>query len=92
MAATKKTKKDVKLSGDLAKAVEELARAAREGSVTEEDVQAALHDIDVDAEELSDLMDALRTKGVEVGGEPSAEFPVDEEDAADDDFDDDVAD
>ena len=93
MAATKKTKQEVKLSGDLAKAVEELARAASAGSVTEEDVQAALREIDADADELSDVMDALRTKGVEVGGDAAApDFSVDDDDAADDDFDDDVAD
>ena len=93
MAATKKTKQEVKLSGDLAKAVEELARAASAGSVTEEDVQAALREIDADADELSDVMDALRTKGVELGGDAAAaDFSVDEDDAADDDFDDDVSD
>ena len=93
MAATKKTKQEVKLSGDLAKAVEELARAARAGNVTEEDVQAALREVDADADELSDVLDALRTKGLDVGGDAAAaDFSVDEDDAADDDFDDDVAD
>ena len=91
MAGTKKTKADVKLSDELSRVVDEIARSVRSGSVSEDDVQLALRDVDVDAEELSDLMDALRARGVEVGGgsEPAGDFSVDDD--ADDDFDDDDA-
>ena len=92
MAGTKKTKADVKLSDELSRVVDEIARSVRSGSVSEDDVQLALRDVDVDAEELSDLMDALRARGVEVGGgsEPAGDFSVDDD--ADDGFDDDAVD
>ena len=92
MAATKKTKDEIKLSDELTKVVADLVSGAKgRSSVTEDDIQVAIRDIDVDSDELSDLYDALRAKGVEVSGGESAsvDFSVDEDDVADDDFDDD---
>ncbi len=92
MAATKKTKDEIKLSDELTKVVAALVSGAKgRSSVTEDDIQVAIRDIDVDSDELSDLYDALRAKGVEVSGGESAsvDFSVDEDDVADDDFDDD---
>ena len=92
--ATKKTNDDVKLSDELAKVVDQLAGGAgASGSVTEDDIQVAVRDIDVDSDELSDLYDALRARGVEVSNASedsgAPEFASDD-DASDDDFDDDV--
>ena len=92
MAATKKTKEEIKLSDELTKVVADLVSGAKgRSSVTEDDIQVAIRDIDVDSDELSDLYDALRAKGVEVSGGDTAsvDFSVDEEDVAEDDFDDD---
>ena len=87
--AAKKTNSDVKLSDELSKVVDELAGSG--SSVTEDDIQVALREIDVDSDELSDLYDALRARGVEVSSsnsESASEFPI-EDDVHDDDFDDD---
>nr|WP_241147288.1 RNA polymerase sigma factor RpoD [Olsenella sp. An285] len=76
----------------MTKVVADLVSGAKgRSSVTEDDIQVAIRDIDVDSDELSDLYDALRAKGVEVSGGESAsvDFSVDEDDVADDDFDDD---
>ncbi len=92
MAATKRTKEEIKLSDELTKVVADLVSGAKgRSSVTEDDIQVAIRDIDVDSDELSDLYDALRAKGVEVSGGDTAsvDFSVDEEDVAEDDFDDD---
>ena len=90
--AAKKTNEDIKLSDDLLKVVDGLvAGSASSSSVTEDDIQLAIKDIDVDSDELSDLYDALRSRGVEVSGSPATEaaedFSVDV--SVDDDFDDD---
>ena len=92
MAGSKKTKSGIKLSDDLAKVVDDIVRGARgAGSVTEDDIQVAIREIDVDSDELSDLYEAIRSKGVEVTGgseAPEGGFSADD-DASDDDFDDD---
>ncbi|WP_455136388.1 RNA polymerase sigma factor RpoD [Thermophilibacter sp.] len=92
--AAKKTSDGVRLSDELSRVVDELARGAGErASVTEDDIQVAIRDVDVNSEELSDLYDALRERGVEVSGSPAtseadAGFSLDDE-ASGDGFDDD---
>lgn len=66
--ATKKTKDMPTLSDELQRAADELVRSSSRagGSVTEDDIQLATADIDVEADELSDLYDVLRARGVEI--------------------------
>ena len=65
MATKKKTPT---LSDDLAQVRDGLIASSKKnnGSVTEDDIQVALSDIEVDDDELSDLYDALRAKGVKI--------------------------
>ena len=94
--AVKKTKSDTKLSAELQMVVDGLTKGGKEGtSVTEDDIQLAIRDIDVDGDELSDLYDAIRAKGVEVIGSgeapsmhPGADVAFDDEDDEDDEDDD----
>lgn len=90
--AGKKTNEDIKLSDELNKVVKDLVGSAKKSAaLTEDDIQVALRDIDVDDDELSDLYDALRAKGVEVTGTgetPSAD-PALAGDATEEDFDED---
>ncbi len=72
--ASKKTKDNVKLSDELLAAVDTIAVSAKEGNITEDEIQLALKDIDVDGDELSDLYDAVRAKGVDIVG---TDEPVD---------------
>ena len=82
MATSKKTKNDTKLSSELEGALGQLVETAKSaGSVTEDDSQIALREVDVDDDELEDLYGALRTRGVEI-------VAADEEDAGTDDDDD----
>ena len=75
MATSKKTKNDTKLSSELEGALGQLVETAKSaGSVTEDDIQIALREVDVDDDELEDLYGALRTRGVEI-------VAADEEDA-----------
>ncbi|MCI1227286.1 MAG: sigma-70 family RNA polymerase sigma factor, partial [Atopobiaceae bacterium] len=71
----KKTNTDTKLSGELTKAVESLvAKAgAGDGTVSEDDIQVAIRDIDVDGDELSDLYDAIREKGLDISSDDAAD-------------------
>ena len=72
--AAKKTNDDIKLSDDLSRVVDGLvAGAGPSSSVSEDDIQLAVKDIDVDSDELSDLYDALRARGVEVSASPASE-------------------
>ena len=90
--AAKKTNADIKLSDDLLKAVDGLVAQAGSGaSVTEDDIQLALKDIDVDSDELSDVYDALRSRGMEVVGTPAEGAGEDfsSHEVADDEFEDD---
>ena len=53
--------KDIALSEELAAAVEKLVATGKPtGSVTEDDIQGALAEIDVDADGLAAVYDALR--------------------------------
>ena len=88
--AAKKSKDDIKLSDELTGVVESLvASTGKGGSVSEDDIQVALKDIDVDGDELSDLYDSLRSRGVEVmsneASAPSTDFSSEDADDFDDD-------
>ena len=91
--AVKKTKSDIKLSAELQTVVDGLTKGSGDGaSVTEDDIQLAIRDIDVDGDELSDLYDAIRAKGVEVSGSgeapsthPGADVAFDDDDDDEDD-------
>ena len=63
-----KKNSSVKLSEDLQKALDAVVSSAtaKGGSVTEDDIQLAVRDIDVDGDELSDLYDSIRAHGVEI--------------------------
>ncbi len=95
--AAKKTKDEVKLSDELEKVVEDLVGDAKDGSVSEDDVQLALQEIDVDGDELDDVYESIRAKGVEVvesdadssGDSYSATDDSDSDDYSDDDDDED---
>ena len=86
--AAKKTKNEVKLSGELEKIVDALAGSANGGSVSEDDVQVALRDIDVDDNELDDIYESLRHKGVEVVESAANSQEYSSSDDESDDFDD----
>lgn len=68
MAAAKKTKDDIKLSDELNGVVDKIVTLSSQsnGSVTEDDIQVAIRDLDVDSDELSGLYDAIRAKGVDI--------------------------
>lgn len=57
------------------------------GSISEDDIQVAIRDVDVNDDELSDLYDSLRVKGVEItaASEATVSFAI-EDDTAEDDF------
>jgi RNA polymerase primary sigma factor len=96
--ASKKPNSAANLSDELQGALESLVEKSStlNGTVTEDDIQIAVRDIDVSADELSDLYDALRGKGVEVTSSGESELSSellsvigggsdDSEDADDDD-------
>jgi RNA polymerase primary sigma factor len=92
LAAAKKTKDDIKLSDELGRVVDELVSSSAKsgGSVSEDDIQVAIRDVDVDGDELSDLYDALRAKGVEIttsGEVANPAYGIGSMDAGDDDDD-----
>ena len=93
--AAKKTN-GVTLSGELSSIADKLVgKAATSGGVvTEDDIQIAVRNVDIDSDELSDLYDVIRERGVEVStaGESDGGNLLDGAfDGADDDFDDDVS-
>ena len=86
--AAKKANEEVKLSDELTKIVDDLVSSSKSnGSISEDDIQVAIRDIDVNDDELSDLYDSLRVKGVEIttASEATVSFAI-EDDAAEDDF------
>ena len=86
MATTKKTKNEPKLSSELEGALGQLVETAKaSGSVSEDDIQVALREVDVDDDELEDLYGALRSHGVEITSDDEA--PVDDDDDDSDDED-----
>ncbi len=107
MLATKKTKSKVNLSDELQKVVEVLVEGAAkaEEAITEDDIQVAIAEIDVEADELTQLYDAIRSKGVEIKSDGEVTMPTagisssdpldeldDEFDSVDDDMNDDMDD
>ena len=93
--AAKKTKESVKLPDELAKVADGLVISAKgSGSISEDDIQIALQEVDVSDGELSLLYETLRSKNVEITSvsDGSVEFSdtVSDDDfvGADDDFDD----
>jgi RNA polymerase primary sigma factor len=74
--ASKKPNSAANLSDELQGALESLVEKSStlNGTVTEDDIQIAVRDIDVSADELSDLYDALRGKGVEVTSSGESEL------------------
>ena len=83
----KKTTTAVKLTGDVQEAFDKLMITSQAQSMTisEEDIQVSLREIDIDADELGDLYDALRSKGVEISS--GAASNAADEFADDDDID-----
>ncbi len=70
MATTKHAAGSSQISPKLSKIVEMLVKKGKKsGSVTEDEIQEALVDVDVDDDELSDVYDAIREKGVQIKGE-----------------------
>ena len=93
--SAKKAKSDVKLSSELSGVVDGLVSASSKmGSLTEDDIQIAIKDIDVDGDELSDLYDSIRAHGIDITTSGEASLPVSTADAFidDDDFGDDLDD
>ena len=66
--ATKKSKDSVVLTEELTRVVGELASKSKAsgGVLTEDDIQIAVKEIDVDSDELSALYDAVRERGIEI--------------------------
>ena len=90
MATSKKAKKETKLSADLEGVFGQLVdRAKSVGSVSEDEIQVALRDVDVDDDELEDLYGALRSRGVEVLSDDDSDPDSDIEGSSDDDDNDD---
>ena len=58
--------KNTNLTPELQAVVDKLVRGGHGSSVTEDDIQVALAEVDVTDDELSDLYDAVRGKGVEI--------------------------
>lgn len=63
--AAKKANDEVKLSDELTKIVDDLVSSSKSnGSISEDDIQVAIRDVDVNDDELSDLYDSLDRKSV----------------------------
>ena len=86
--AAKKANEEVKLSDELTKIVDDLVSSSKSnGSISEDDIQVAIREVDVNDDELSDLYDSLRVKGVEIttASEATVSFAI-EDDTVEDDF------
>lgn len=89
MATKKKDAQTAHLTNELAAVVKKLVKkAGKAATISEDDIQGALVDIDVDDDELTDVYDAVRAQGVTIStvGEDAAVVGGDLED--DDDLDD----
>lgn len=85
--AAKKEKIEVSLSAELEVAYNQLIEESKEnGSITEDDIQISLSEIEVEDEDLDNLYDALRSQGVVITSEIEEDY--DDSDDDDDDTDD----
>ncbi len=90
VATSKKAKNEPKLNSELESALGQLVESSKGvGSVTEDDIQLALRDVDADDDELEDLYGALRSRGVEIVSADEDADGVDDIDSSDDDDDED---
>ena len=88
--AAKKSNTNVKLTPELQEVVDGLSRGGAGSKITEDDIQIALADLDVTDDELSDLYDVVRAKGVEITSANKADEVMlgldDDLDSVDDDL------
>ena len=87
--AAKKSNKNIVLTPELQEVADGLSRGGSGTKITEDDIQIALAEIDVTDDELSDLYDAVRARGVEIttAGKADAVGVLDDElDVVDDDL------
>ena len=84
---TNKAASDLEFSDELQVVVTKLIRSASssDGSITEDDIQVAIAEMDVDDDELSDIYEAIRARGVSIvaSGESQPVSAVDDEDGLD---------
>ena len=86
----KKSNKNIVLSPDLQVVVDQLTIGGSGSKITEDDIQIALAEIDVSDDELSDLYDAVRAKGIEITTaqkDDASVMALDDDDLDDDDLD-----
>ncbi len=85
------TTKDITLTPEMQTVVDALiGKGKQEGAVTEDDIQLAFADIDVDSEELEAVYDAVRNAGVVIQASGGSDRPEEEESFAEDDIENDV--
>ena len=74
------------LSDELDGIVQKLVKQASgsNNSITEDDIQLAIAEVDVDDDELSDMYDAIRAKGVDIANAEDGGSAVGESDDLDD--------
>ena len=79
------------LSDELDGIVQKLVKQASgsNNSITEDDIQLAIADVDVDDDELSDMYDAIRAKGVDIANAEDGGSAMGESDDLDDEDDED---
>ncbi len=83
--------KDITLSEELSAAVDKLVAVGKPtGSVTEDDIQVALAEIDFDADELSAVYDAIRAQGVDVASAGDEISKDDAEEFAEEEIEDEI--
>ena len=83
--------KDVALSDELNASVEKLVlKGKTEGSITEDDIQIALADVDTDGDELEAVYDAIRAQGVDIKASGGAVDAEEEESFAEEEIEDEI--
>ena len=88
----KKSTDGVVLTKELTKVVDGLVSKSKNSGrvLTEDDIQIAVREIDIDSDELSYIYDAVRERGIEITTAGDVDEMSDVEDVLDDDFDDDA--